>query len=47
MRGPFLHFFKLILKVVFKLTPDVIYKRSKVAEVLLQKNFEVNPGYKN
>ena len=47
MRGLFLRFFKLILRVALKLTLDIIYRRAKVAKVLLQKNFKLNPGYRN
>lgn len=47
MEGPFLRFFELILRVAFEFTPDVIYKRSGIAKVFLQKDLKLSLGYRN
>lgn len=47
MRSPFQRFFKLILRVAFELASDVIYERFIITKVLLWKDLELGPGYRN
>lgn len=45
MESSFLYFFELILRVAFKLVPNAINKRSRIAEFFLKKGLELSPGY--
>lgn len=40
MESPILHFFLLILGVLFNLAPDVVYKHDRFFKVLLKKDLE-------
>lgn len=47
MRSPILNFFKLVLRVVFKLAPDVYHKGLGIVQVLSKIRLKFLLGYRN
>lgn len=43
MKNPILHFFLLIFRVSFNITPDIIYKYDKFFKTFLKKSFKFIP----
>lgn len=44
MKDLILHFFLLILEVLFNLAPDAVYKRNQFSKALSKKNLEFVPS---